>query len=165
VFANSLASEACLIEIFVTALVRGSRLPREEIRTDNAPRPLFHEPQALRVGDLLFLSTQLAVNEYGLDPSVPLSPGFPFFGNSAKRQMEVMLRNIKAICEAGGASLATVLRTQMQFTNLSEFDAAREVWENDFGPEPPAMSAAEMRGPFPVPGCSVLLDVVAGVGD
>jgi enamine deaminase RidA (YjgF/YER057c/UK114 family) len=165
VFANSLASEACLIEIFVTALVHGSRLPREEIRTDNAPRSLFHEPQALRVGDLLFLSTQLAVNEYGLDPSVPLKPGFPFFGNSAKQQMEVMLRNIKAICEAGGASLATVLRTQMQFTNLSEFDAAREIWENHFGPEPPAMSAAEMRGPFPVPGCSVLLDVVAGVAD
>ena len=47
----------------------------------------------------------------------------------------------------------------------SEFDAAREIWENHFGPEPPAMSAAEMRGPFPVPGCSVLLDVVAGVAD
>ena len=105
------------------------------------------------------------MNEYGLDPSVSLSPGFPFFGNPAKRQMEVILRNIKAICEAGGASQATVLRTQMQFTDLAEFDAVREVWENYFGPEPPAMSAAEMRGPFPVPGCSVLLDVVAGVTD
>jgi enamine deaminase RidA (YjgF/YER057c/UK114 family) len=62
--------------------------------------------------------------------------------------MEVMLRNIKGICEAGGASLATVLRTQMQFTNLSSL-MPREIWENHFGPEPPAMSAAEMGGPFP----------------
>ena len=165
VFANSLASEACLIEIFATALVRGSKLPREEIHTSNAPRPLFHEPQALRVGDLLFLSTQLAVNEHGLDPSVPLNPSLPFFGNPAKRQMEVMLRNIKTICEAGGASLETVLRTQLQFTDLTEFDAVREVWETSFGPEPPAISAAEVKGPFPVPGCSVLVDVVAGVAE
>jgi 2-iminobutanoate/2-iminopropanoate deaminase len=163
VFANSLASEACLIEIFATALVRGSKLPREEVRTSNAPKPLFHEPQALRVGDLLFLSTQLAVNENGLDPSVPLNPDFPFWGNSAKRQMEVILRNVKSICEAGGASLETVLRTQMQFTDLPEFDPAREVWESYFGPEPPAISAAEVKGPFPVPGCTVLMDVVAGV--
>ena len=165
VFANSLASEACLIEIFATALVRGSKLPREEIHTSNAPTPLFHEPQALRVGDLLFLSTQLAVNEHGLDPSVPLNPSLPFFGNPAKRQMEVMLRNIKTICEAGGASLETVLRTQLQFTDLTEFDAVREVWETSFGPEPPAISAAEVKGPFPVPGCSVLVDVVAGVAE
>ena len=165
VFANSLASEACLIEIFATALVRGSKLPREEIRTSNAPTPLFHEPQALRVGDLLFLSTQLAVNEQGLDPSVPLNPSFPFFGNSAKRQMEVMLRNTKTICEAGGASLESVLRTQIQFTDLTEFDAVREVWEAHFGSEPPAISAAEVKGPFPVPGCSVLMDVVAGVAE
>lgn len=163
VFANSLASEACLIEIFAIGLVKGSKLPREEICTSSAPKPLFHEPQALRIGDLLFLSTQLAVNEQGLDPSVPLNPAFPFFGNSAKQQMEVMLRNVKTICEAGGASLDTVLRTQLQFTNLAEFDPVREVWESYFGPEPPALSAAELRGPFPVSGCSVLMDVVAGV--
>ena len=165
VFSNSLASEACLIEIFAIGLVRGSKLPREEIRTGNAPRPLFHEPQALRVGDLLFLSTQLAANEHGVDSSVPLNPHFPFFGNSSKSQMEVMLRNVKAICEAGGASLDTVLRTQLQFTDLTEFDAVREVWEAYFGPEPPAISAAEVKGPFPMPGCSVLMDVVAGVVD
>lgn len=165
VFSNSLASEACLIEIFATALVRGSKLPREEIRTASAPKALFHEPQALRVGDLLFVSTQLAVNEHGIDPSVPMNPNFPFFGNSAKRQTEVMLRNVKTICEAGGASLETVLRTQLQFTDLAEFDAVQEVWEATFGPEPPAISAAEVKGPFPVPGCTVLMDVVAGVVD
>ena len=164
-FCNGLASKNALIEIYPIALVRASKLPREEIRTSNAPRPLFHEPQALRVGDLLFLSTQLAVNEQGLDPSVPLNPRFPFFGNTAKRQVEVMLRNIKAICEAGGASLDTVLRTQLQFTDLTEFDAVREVWEAYFGPEPPAISAAEVKGLFPVPGCSVLMAVVAGVAD
>jgi enamine deaminase RidA (YjgF/YER057c/UK114 family) len=163
VFANSLASEACLIEIFITALAKGAKLPREVVRTSNAPKPLFHEPQALRVGDLLFLSTQLAVNENGLDPSVCLNSHLPFHGNTTKRQMAVMLRNIKAICEAGGAALETVLRTQMQFTDLTEFDAAREVWEDKFGPQPPAFSAAELRGPFPVTGCSVLMDVVAGV--
>ncbi|MBI2360324.1 MAG: hypothetical protein HYV04_15735 [Deltaproteobacteria bacterium] len=165
VFSNSLASEACLIEIFAVALVRGAKTPREEIRTGSAPKPLFHEPQALRVGDLLFLSTQLAANEQGIDPSVPRNPRFPFFGNPAKLQAEVMLRNIKAICEAGGASLTTVLRTQLQFTDLTQFDAVREVWEAHFGPEPPAISAAEVKGPFPVPGCSVLMDVVAGVVD
>jgi enamine deaminase RidA (YjgF/YER057c/UK114 family) len=165
IFANSLASEECLIEIFATALVRGSKLPREEIRTANAPAPLFHEPQALRVGDLLFLSTQLPVNERGLDPLIPLNPSLPFFGNPAKRQVEVMLRNIKAICEAGGASLETVLSTQIQFTDLTEFDAVREAWETHFGPEPPAISAAEVKGPLPVPGCSVLMDVVAGVNE
>jgi enamine deaminase RidA (YjgF/YER057c/UK114 family) len=165
IFANSLASEECLIEVFATALVRGSKLPREEIRTANAPAPLFHEPQALRVGNLLFLSTQLPVNERGLDPSIPLDPSFPFFGNSAKRQTELMLHNIKSICEAGGASLETVLSTQIQFTNLTEFDSVREVWGAYFGPQPPAMSAAEVKGPFPVSGCSVLMDVVAGVND
>ena len=165
VFANSLASEACLIEIFITALAKGSKLPREVVRTANAPKPLFHEPQALRVGDLLFLSTQLAVDENGLDASVSLNSHLPFHGNATKRQMAVMLRNIKAICEAGGASLETVLRTQMQFTDLTEFDPAREVWEDKFGPQPPAFSAAELRGPFPVEGCSVLMDVVAGVAE
>jgi len=146
-------------------LVRGSRLPREVIHTPHAPTPLFHEPQALRVGDLLFLSTQLAVNEQGLDPSVPIDPRFPFFGNAAKRQMHVMLQHVQAICEAGGASLDTVLRTQLQFTDLGEFDAVSEVWAERFGPEPPALSAAEVRGPFPVPGATVLMDVVAGVVD
>lgn len=163
VFTCGLASEEARIEILPIGLVSGSKLPREEIRTSNAPRPLFHEPQALRVGDLLFLSTQMAVDEQGLDPRVPADPSFPFFGSTTKRQMDVILRNVKALCEAGGASLDTVLRTQLQFTDLAEFDAAREAWEGCFGPQPPALSAAEVPGPLPVPGCSVLMDVVAGV--
>ena len=128
----------------------------------NAPKPLFHEPQALRVGDLLFLSTQLAVDENGLDASVGLNCHLPFHGNATKRQMAVMLRNIKAICEAGGASLETVLRPKCRLP-ISPSSMEQE----KFGKISLARAAGVFRGglrrQFPVEGCSVLMDVVAGV--
>jgi enamine deaminase RidA (YjgF/YER057c/UK114 family) len=114
--------------------------------------------QAVRAGDLLFISGLLAIDRNGLIETARVDPAQPHFGSSIQAQMDYMLANAQKLCKAAGTSLANVVRIQQFHTDLGEFYSAYQVWQQHLPGQHLPFSAVEV--PFlPVPGCSAQLDL------
>ena len=114
--------------------------------------------QAVRAGDLLFISGLMAVDEAGLVEAAQISPAQPYFGSTVQAQMDVLLKNAQKICLAAGTSLANAVRIQQYHTDLRDFFPAYQMWERHLPGRYLPFSAVEV--PFlPVPGVCVQLDL------
>lgn len=108
---------------------------RTIVHTASAPKAIGPYNQAVRAGDLLFCSGQIA-----LDPGSGTLVGD---GDVAKEAAQV-LTNLKAVLEAGGASLADVVRCEVFLKDLSDFQTVNEVYGRFFDESPPARITVEV---------------------
>lgn len=149
------------IEINAIALKSDSRLAREVIVAPGVPRPCPTEPHAVRAGDLVFLSTLMAVDDHGLISSARVHPNMPYFANQAKLEMRAILEKAAAICAAAGTTLDLAVRMQCFLVDLGDlpaiFDVMAEVWPTN----PPAFTAVRVPPPLPAPNARVLVDLTA----
>ena len=108
---------------------------KEVIRTEAAPAPFQGAPysQAIRVGDLVFVSGQLGV-----------TPSGDLVGDTIEEQTEQAFRNIRAILEAAGSSLDRIVKTTVYLRNLGDFQAMNEVYRQHVGDVPPARATIEV---------------------
>jgi len=145
------------IEINTIAVRKDAKTRREVI--DAGTTPAFaHYPQAVRAGNLLFISGILPIDEHGLIEAARLDPRMPHFGSSVQAQMTQMLAAAESICAAAGTSLANVVRIQQYHTALAEFYPAYQVWAQHLPGQFLPLSAVGV--PFlPAPGVSVMLDL------
>jgi enamine deaminase RidA (YjgF/YER057c/UK114 family) len=145
------------IEINTIALRKDAKLPREAI--DAGVVPAFSAyPQAVRAGDLLFLSGLLPIDRQGLVAAARPNPSMPYFGSTVQEQMRAMLQSAEAICAAAGTTLGNVVRIQQYHTDLNDFHAAYQAWDRHLPEQYLPLSAVEV--PFlPAPGCRVMLDL------
>lgn len=146
------------IEINVLALTDKGKTRKEIVKT-NVFSGYRANSTAIRAGDLLFISGLMAVNEDGLVPEAEVDPRQPNLQSSVKAQANAILRNAKAICEAAGTSLANVVRAQQFHTDLRDFLAVHEVWQQHLPGHPIPFSAVEVPSGMPVPGCTLLMDL------
>jgi enamine deaminase RidA (YjgF/YER057c/UK114 family) len=153
------------VEIAFKCIMPNGRLKKKTIETDKAPKPLGHEPQAVKAGNYLFFSSQMACNENGLAPEAQRDPRFPYYGSLAKMQMRYILKNVQAICEAAGTSLDNICRRQAFHTDFHDFQESIDEWAAHFSGDRPASTTLKIGGPLLVPGCEVLLDLIAYVPD
>jgi 2-iminobutanoate/2-iminopropanoate deaminase len=111
---------------------------RESVYTENAPAPFGGAPysQAMVTGDLVFVSGQVPI-----DPAT----GSLVEGGVAA-QTEQTLRNMGAILEAAGTSLANVVKTTVFLTDLAEFGAMNDVYRQAFAEPFPARSTFQVAG-------------------
>jgi len=125
---------------------------KQAISTAQAPAAIGPYSQAIRSGNLILVSGQIP-----LDPST----GQLVEGDAAV-QTERVLRNLAAILDAAGASLAQVLKTTVYLKDLGDFGKMNEVYARFFGDRPPARATVEVaRLPRDV---SVEIELVAEVG-
>ena len=161
-----LGTRGSRIEIALTMLSQDARLAIEHIETSDAPQPFSHEPQAVRVGNFLFLSQQMACDERGrLVDGMNRHPEFPWYGLPGKNQMRYMLKNVAAICEAGGTKLENVVRRAVFHDSGTWFADSIEEWASHFPDLKPASTTMTVGGPLVVPGANALLDLIAYVPD
>jgi enamine deaminase RidA (YjgF/YER057c/UK114 family) len=158
---DGMALEGGVVEINHIARVPGSRLERRTIETRRAPAPIFYEPQAVRVGPLLFLSTQLAHDATGLAQDARPNPEFPHLGSPGRLEAQAILRNVAAVCEAAGGSLADVAKVQTCMSDPGQFDAVNEAWKRAFPADPPAWNVVSAKAPLPIAGATLMCDVIA----
>jgi len=145
------------VEINVIALRGGGRTRAQVVNTGVMPAWAGYS-QAVRAGDLLFISGMLAIDRNGLVEAARPDPGQPYFGSSIQAQMGFLLENAQKICRAAGSSLANVVRIQQFHTDLAQFYPACQVWQRHLPGADLPFSAVEV--PFlPVPGCTVMLDL------
>jgi 2-iminobutanoate/2-iminopropanoate deaminase len=105
------------------------------IRTENAPAPFQGAPysQAIRVGELVFVAGQLG-----------LKLGDTAVAGDVATQTEQALRNLAAILEEAGSSLANLVKTSVFLQDLGDFAAMNEVYARYVGERPPARSTFEV---------------------
>lgn len=105
------------------------------IRTEAAPAPFQGAPynQAIRVGELVFVAGQLG-----------LKPGDKAVEGDIAVQTEQVMRNLGAILEAAGSSLANLVKTTVYLVDLGDFAAMNEIYARQVGDRPPARATIEV---------------------
>ena len=106
------------------------------IRTEKAPAPFQGAPysQAIRAGDLVFVSGQLA-----------LKPGDnQIEAASIQEQTEQVFANLAAILAAAGSGLERLVKTTVYLTDLGDFAGMNEVYAGHVGERPPARATIEV---------------------
>ena len=139
--------EAGRIEINTISVRRGGATRREAIDAGVA-MPYAGQVQAVRAGDLLFLSNLMAVNEKGALATRA----------AAGREMDHILSSAERICAAAGTSLENVVRAQQFHTDLEDFAETWHAWQRHLGGRPLPFSAIEVPA-LGVPRASVMLDL------
>jgi len=107
------------------------------IATNEAPKAIGPYSQAVRSGNLLFTSGQIA-----LDPESQQVVA----GGIAEQTQRVFL-NLKAVVEAAGSSFAHVLKTTVFLKDFNDFAAMNAIYAEHLatpGIEPPARSTVEV---------------------
>lgn len=104
------------------------------ISTPNAPGAIGPYSQAIKVGELLFLSGQL-----GIDPKTGEITG------DVAAQTKQALTNAKAILEAAGSAMDKVIKTTVFLSDIGNFAAMNEIYGTFFTEGSyPARSAVEV---------------------
>ena len=122
---------------------------RQAISSSDAPKAIGPYSQAIRAGNLLFLSGQIP-----LDPATGT-----IVEGDVTAQTERVLQNISAVLTAAGASFANVVRTTVFLADMNEFAAMNAVYGKFVVDPPPARSTVQVaRLPRDV---RVEIDVIA----
>ena len=159
---NSIVVPDALLEITIVALRDGGATRKEVIATDNAPAPIFHESQAVRAGDIVFLSNQIAADHNGLAAAARINPQYPYGVNSPAEQMRAIMDNAQAICHAAGTDLRHALRLLTMHTDLREFACTADIRRGYFPDGQPTTTTLQVPGPLAVPDCTIAADLWVG---
>ena len=125
---------------------------RKNISTDKAPKAIGPYSQAVIYNGVAYLSGQIP-----LDPSTN-----QLVDGDIKAQTERVILNLKAVLEACGASLGSVLKTTVYLKDMGDFPMMNETFGKYFGANPPARATVEAaRLPRDV---KVEIDAIAAVG-
>lgn len=145
------------IEINVMAAKPGSAAQKRPIDA-GVVAPFRNQPQAVKAGDLLIVSAQMACDQNGLVASAAIDPRQPYFGSSAEAQAEAIIDKFEKICAKAGTSLDNVVRVLQFHTDIKEFYPVYKVWERRLGGRPLPFSGVEVPAPLPVPGATVMIE-------
>ena len=127
-------------------------MEKKIIRTEQAPAPIGPYNQAVQVGNLLFVSGQIA-----LDPK----DGTLFQGPVAG-ETEVVMENLKAILQEAGMDFSNVIKTSIFLMDMGQFATVNEVYARYFTDNYPARETVQVAG-LPK-GVQVEISVIAAKG-
>jgi len=125
-------------------------MTRNAISTDQLPAPVGPFSLAVRGGDTLFVSGQVAQ-----DPAT----GALIDGDVA-RQTDQVLRDLAAVLAAAGKDLGDVIRVGVYLTDMADIAAMNEVYLTHFQPPYPARTAIGVAA-LPL-GAAVEMDAIVG---
>jgi 2-iminobutanoate/2-iminopropanoate deaminase len=107
---------------------------RQIVRTADAPAPPATYSQAVKAAGLVFVSGQ-----------GPFNPATgEIAGESIQEQTRQSLRNVSAILEAAGSSLAKVVSATFILAEDSDLAGMNEEWVRWFPKDPPARQGAKL---------------------
>ena len=109
---------------------------RQAVSTSSAPQAIGPYSQAIRAGELLFVSGQIP-----LDPATGVMVG----GDIADQTRRVF-QNLGEILKAAGASFDQVVRTTVYLADMGDFAAMNEVYGTYFSTPAPARSTIQAAG-------------------
>ena len=106
-------------------------MARQIIQTSRAPKAIGPYSQAVRAGDTVYLSGQIA-----LDPET-----MQMVTGEVEVEIRRVFENLKAIAEAAGSSLADAVKLNVYLTDLKHFPIVNQVMAQYFREPYPARAA------------------------
>lgn len=106
---------------------------KQIIATETAPKAIGPYSQAVKSGQMLFLSGQIP-----LDPATG-----QLIEGDIVAQTERVLENVRAVLAAAGADFNHVVKTTVFLKNMTDFPKMNEVYARFFAENPPARSTVE----------------------
>ncbi|MEQ8684730.1 MAG: RidA family protein [Imperialibacter sp.] len=104
------------------------------VYTKSAPAPIGPYSQAVRYGNLVLVSGQVAIN--------PATGQFE--SGDIKSQTKLVMENLKAILSEEGLSFAEVLKCSIFIKDMNDFPVINEIYGGYFKSEPPARETVEV---------------------
>jgi len=128
----------CTISVIPNNLYseESKKMSKEIISTDNAPQAIGPYSQAVKTGNLIFISGQIP-----LDPKTG-----DIVDGTLEDQANQVLENIKSICEAAGHGLEDIVKITIFLTDLGNFATVNEVMKKYFKEPYPARATVEISG-------------------
>ncbi len=108
---------------------------KQIISTNNAPAAIGPYSQAIRMGDMLYTSGQIAI--------VPQTGNLA--GNSIEEQTRQVMKNLGSILEASGYTFGDVIKTTVFITDMGSFGTVNQIYGEYFTTNPPARSCVEVK--------------------
>ncbi len=105
-------------------------MTRQIIQTASAPQAIGTYSQAVKVGSTVYLSGQI-----GLDPATMQMAG------DIEAQVHRVFKNLQAVTEASGGSLADIVKLNIFLTDLSHFTLVNSIMAEYFKEPYPARAA------------------------
>ena len=109
-------------------------MTNQVIHTENAPAAIGPYSQAVKAGNLLFVSGQV--------PFVPET--MEIVEGDVKAQTAQSLKNLQAILKEAGADFSNVVKTTVFIKDMNEFAQINEVYAEYFGENKPARACVEV---------------------
>ena len=125
-------------------------MKKEIIDTKAAPPARPGRAQAVRYGNLLFLSGQVARDAQDR-----------WVTGDIQTQTRQVIENLKTVLEAGGSSLANVLKMTIFLRHVNDYEAVNQVFYEYFLDHPLARTCVQ-AGALAAPG-DIEIEVIAAV--
>jgi len=109
---------------------------RYVIESNEAPKAIGPYSQGIKAGGFVFVSGQVAI-----DPATQ-----QVIQGDVKAQTERVCQNLKAILEAAGTDLESVVKSTVFLRSMADFAAMNDVYGRYFKNEPPARSTVAVVG-------------------
>ncbi len=124
---------------------------RQEIKGEGTGEAISHYTDAVRFGDLLFISGVMPVDAEGR-----------VVGSDAVTQARQVFKNMAAILKAAGGGFADVLKVTVYLTDVADRPRINPVRQEVFGKTRPASTLIGVKE-LALPGMKVEIDAVAGL--
>lgn len=109
---------------------------KQIINTTDAPAPIGPYSQAVKAGNLLFISGQIA-----------LKPGTSeLITGNIQEETELVMQHLKAILETSGLGFTNVIKTTIFLKDMDLFTAVNEVYGKFFVSDFPARETVAVKG-------------------
>jgi 2-iminobutanoate/2-iminopropanoate deaminase len=129
---------SCFLALFTVLILTAcaqTNVRKEIISTIKAPVAIGPYSQAIRTGNMLFLSGQIPI-----DPET----NQPITNATIEEQTKRVIENLSAVLEANGMTLNDVVSTQVFMKDLNEFSRMNAVYGTYFKEKPPARATVEV---------------------
>lgn len=124
---------------------------KEVIKTEKAPVPIAPYSQAIKSNGMLYLAGQI-----GLDPA-----NRKLVDGGVEAETARIMENIKAVLEAGGATLSDIINTTIYIKDINSFAKVNEIYGKYFTSDFPArttVGVANLPG-----GANIEIAVIAAI--
>ncbi len=122
---------------------------KKTIETNQAPSAIGPYSQAIRIGDFLYTSGQIALNPDTME----------MMNGDIEEETKWVLNNIEAILKADGLNLVNVIKATVYLTDLGEFSIMNQIYEKYFEQSKPARACVQVAE-LPK-GARIEIDVIA----
>ena len=109
-------------------------MSKHKIETTTAPAAIGPYSQAIRAGNLLFLSGQ-----------IPLDPvSGELVAGGIEGQTRQVMKNLQAVLQAAGSDFADLVKTTIYLVDLADFAVVNRIYGECFSAAPPARATVQV---------------------